>query len=374
MKVYLFTALLSLSLAFSANAQIAEPYSIKGTLEGAIDGDTVALATAQGQSLTPLETTTIRSGQYKFSGNVEGAQLVYLVGVKDGAAIAVADIILEGGQQSITLYRSQDKAPDVRGCQDYIKWKAISNRYQQIYQQQIELSMTAKMRQVSPIERARAQASIDSLSRLRVSETVAYIRQNKDGKLADMLFEMNYAAFSQSDRVDLLALLSKRNPILPGARRIKEAVEAQERASRLAVGGQFIDFSMADPKGKLLHISDIIKSNKLTLIDFWASWCGPCRAEMPTVKAAYEKYKSKGLEIIGVSLDNTRGSWLSAIEGIGMPWLHVSDLQGWRCSAATLYNVKSIPSCYLVDKNGRIVAKDLRGQQLLSALNNLLGD
>jgi thiol-disulfide isomerase/thioredoxin len=204
----------------------------------------------------------------------------------------------------------------------------------------------------------------------KVQAEIKIIRENKDNMipvafLDDVAYSLEYE--------ELVEICDPKNAFhdAPEMGPLKEMLKSLEKR---APGKMYTDMTINDLNGQPRKLSDWVGKGQYVMIDFWASWCGPCRAEMPTVKAAYEKYKSKGLEIIGVSLDNTRGSWLSAIEGIGMPWLHVSDLQGWRCSAATLYNVKSIPSCYLVDKNGRIVAKDLRGQQLLSALNNLLGD
>lgn len=100
------------------------------------------------------------------------------------------------------------------------------------------------------------------------------------------------------------------------------------------------------------------------LLDFWASWCGPCLAEVPNVKAVYEQYKDKGFEIYGVSLDDKKDAWVNAIEKHDLPWIHVSSLKGWECPVAKIYNVTGIPKMYLLDKEGRIVAMDLRGEAL----------
>ena len=129
---------------------------------------------------------------------------------------------------------------------------------------------------------------------------------------------------------------------------------------------------MDTPDGKTLKMSDFVDNNKYTLIDFWASWCGPCRAEMPTVAKAYDEFHAKGLEIVGVSLDNEKGDWVSAISMLNMPWPQVSDLKGWECAGAQLYNVRAIPANLLIDQQGRIVAQDLRGEDLLQKLAELL--
>ncbi|MDW8289051.1 MAG: TlpA disulfide reductase family protein, partial [Flammeovirgaceae bacterium] len=111
---------------------------------------------------------------------------------------------------------------------------------------------------------------------------------------------------------------------------------------------------------------------KVVLIDFWASWCGPCRRENPNVVKLYEKYKHKGFEIYGVSLDRDRKAWIEAIKEDGLPWIHVSDLKFWQSEAAKLYNISAIPTTVLLDKEGKIIAKNLRGKALEEAIEKVL--
>ena len=135
---------------------------------------------------------------------------------------------------------------------------------------------------------------------------------------------------------------------------------------------QYIDFGMETPDGKPIKVSDFVGKNKYTLIDFWASWCGPCRAEMPTVVKAYDEFHEKGLEIVGVSLDSNKNDWVRAIGELQMTWPQMSDLKGWDSFGAQLYNVHAIPTNVLVDQKGRIVAENLRGEYLLQKLATLL--
>ncbi len=128
------------------------------------------------------------------------------------------------------------------------------------------------------------------------------------------------------------------------------------------IGAEAPDFAQATPEGKLLKLSDL--RGKVVLIDFWASWCGPCRRENPNVVRMYNVYKDKGFEILGVSLDRDRQRWLDAIQADGLTWPHVSDLQQWSNAAAQLYGVNSIPHTVLLDKEGRILARNLRGEAL----------
>ncbi len=127
---------------------------------------------------------------------------------------------------------------------------------------------------------------------------------------------------------------------------------------------------LPNPEGKEIALSSL--RGKVVLLDFWASWCGPCRKEMPNVVNAYAKYKSKGFEIYGVSLDQDRDRWIEAIAKDGMTWPQVSDLKYWESNAARLYNVQSIPYTLLLDKEGKIIDKNLRGEALDKRLAELL--
>lgn len=133
-------------------------------------------------------------------------------------------------------------------------------------------------------------------------------------------------------------------------------------------GSLYKDLTMDDLNGKQVKLSQWVGKGKYVLVDFWASWCGPCRAEMPNVVEAYKRFKDKGLEIIGVSFDSNKLQWSAAVEKLGMTWPQMSDLKGWQSAAGAVYGIRSIPSNILLDPEGRIVAMDLREAKLLDVL------
>lgn len=138
------------------------------------------------------------------------------------------------------------------------------------------------------------------------------------------------------------------------------------------IGGDAPDFTSNTPEGNELSLSDL--RGKVVLVDFWASWCGPCRRENPHVVEAYHKYHEKGFDVLGVSLDKTKDRWLQAIEKDGLIWHHVSDLKGWQNAVAKQYGVSSIPHTVLVDAEGKIIARNLRGAQLAAKLQEMFGE
>ena len=147
---------------------------------------------------------------------------------------------------------------------------------------------------------------------------------------------------------------------------------AEQKADTVASTKLKIEFTMADMDGKQVSVADEFAKHKVTVIDFWASWCGPCRQEMPNLVRIYDKYKDQGLGIVGVSLDEDKSEWTEAVKSMNMTWTQLSDLQGWNNAAAQKYGIQAIPFTVVVDSEGTVIDAGLRGEQLETAIGKLL--
>lgn len=218
-------------------------------------------------------------------------------------------------------------------------------------------------------------------------DSIAYaLGQDLGRNFSTNQIEINQDAFyqglmsaSNSDEKPLLSLDDRRSLLMKLQQevRARQMAEAQKNPpkqaapqSAVSTGQVAPEISLPTPEGELMKLSDL--RGKVVLVDFWASWCKPCRAENPNVVRMYNKYKDQGFEIYGVSLDRTKDAWLKAIEKDGLTWHHVSDLKFWNSEAAQTYGVRGIPYTVLLDKEGKIVAESLRGQALEDKVASML--
>jgi peroxiredoxin len=214
---------------------------------------------------------------------------------------------------------------------------------------------------------AQARAAFEKLqeaSRLRIRHFIDSIGPGPVAYLATSML----SADEDYSYLDSLANRFARER--PGKIYTQKMLAFMEMPRRLAIGKPAPEFSLPDPAGKMLSLSSF--RGNWVLLDFWASWCKPCRAENPFLRAVAEKYKAKGLRIFSVSLDGEREAWMKALVQDQMSWAHVSDLKGWENAASRQYGIQSIPASFLLDPQGRIAAKNLRGNLLLEKLEEVL--
>ena len=198
---------------------------------------------------------------------------------------------------------------------------------------------------------------------------INYVKQNPSKYMA--LMALNSTLSPGFDAIEMEKIFANINPELRNTYFGKQVAERIASFKKTQEGVEAQDFTQPDVDGKLVKLSDY--KGKYVLIDFWASWCAPCRRENPNLVKVYEQYKSKGFEILGVSMDKAadKAKWLKAIADDKLTWKQVGDLKGWENSAAAQYDVKAIPMNFLIDPKGKIIAKDLRGAALETKVKEL---
>ena len=342
-------------------------YTIQGTVEGVADGDTVYLQNFENNNLVKIDSAIVKNGTFEFKGQADSiVKSSYVTYMKNDKRMLTL-LFVENGNIKVAL---NEKDSQVSGtpCNDTYQnfmtsYKAIGEELKAIYTKaQQDSTLTAEQRDsLMTLLDEKQEQGMD-----KVYQTISDCIETPVG----VHLLVSFASSFDIEKVE--PLLNK----IPAAYANDEGVVAlKEHAAtvaKTAVGKKFIDFEMNTPEGKSVKLSDFISKNKYTLIDFWASWCGPCRQEMPNVVAAYNEFKAKGFGIVGVSLDNNLESWKKAIKDLNITWAQMSDLKGWQCEGAALYGVRAIPATVLVDQEGTIVARNLRGDELKAKLAELM--
>lgn len=352
------------------SASAADGYKISGVAEGVEKGDTVYLCEMQGFfSLVPLDTAYVDdAGRFEFKGDFDGLAYRTILPMHGGKPAACVDLLLENADFTVQAFADPNKKAVVKGGPANRMYEEYQ-KGEKVYDDQINQPWSIVMDSTSTREaKDKARAEVDSLTRIKDAYTKRFLMDHIPSAVSDMLFALNSNKMTEEEKKAAMDKMDKGHHYYYYKKLLAE--RAAEAAT--AVGKRYTDLAMPDPQGKTVKVSDYVGKNKYTLIDFWASWCGPCRAEMPTVVKAYADYHKKGFEVVGVSFDNNKEAWVKAIRQLNLPWPHMSDLKGWECAAASAYNVKGIPANVLVDTKGNIVAKNLRGQDLLDKLAELL--
>ena len=202
--------------------------------------------------------------------------------------------------------------------------------------------------------------------------TRTVLDQNRDNLFGVMLLSQQLGyELSGQELLDEIAKFPAEMQQTDALVRLKENAEQMIKTD---IGQPFIDIAQPNADGEQVSLESVVRNpaNKYVLLDFWASWCGPCMGEVPHLKKTYDEFRKKGFEIYGVSFDEDRGDWLGAVEQNGMDWLHVSEVKGFDNQAAKDYAIQGIPSNFLIDGQGTIVARNLRGEALYEKISELL--
>ncbi len=343
-------------------------YLLTGNING-LDNGWAYLYHPEKEQQVP-DSAEIVNGSFTFKGIAVQPEFVLLGYDQHGQKRFPLGFFLEGGKITIkgtvdSLYKA-----DITGsaAQEELKKfnalrKPIEEKQKELYEAYQVASMSGDAQKAGEIQRQ--YEALEGESKALVAK---FVKENPASYVSAFQLAQTFAYDAVPEELEpLYSGLDEKIKTSHFGKAVKKSLDA---AKATAIGSEAPDFILNDVNGKPVSLAAY--KGKYILLDFWASWCGPCRQENPAVVKAYNTYKSKGFDILGVSLDEKKDKWEQAIKQDNLTWTHVSDLKGWESDVAALYEVRAIPMNYLLDKEGKIIAKSLRGEDLIKKLGEIL--
>lgn len=374
-KIYLLALI---AISFVSCNQEPKGYKISGTTDFE-DGTRLILSLRDESNMTTgvkeIDTTVVLNGKFEIKGKVEDLDLYFLREEKTNQMIS---LILENANIEIQLHKDSIQTSVVKGTfqnDELIKFnKEFTNMQNSLQEFQTVNSekMQAAIQNNDTVVSNQLKKEYFALRDKMEAFQGDYAKKNNKSFVSVLIIKdlLNNPSVTPEEVSDMYNNLDAELKTNKHAKKIEEILE---NLSKLAIGKKAPDFSAKSPDGNEVSLKSSLGS-KVTIIDFWASWCKPCRVENPNMVALYNEFKDSGLSIIGVSLDQEGKleEWKNAIAQDNLTWYHLSNLKFWQDPIAELYNVKSIPAIFVLDANGIIVAKDIRGEELKNKVKELI--
>ncbi len=340
-------------------------FKITGSVDNqTLNGKTIFIKERINREWKSIDSTKIENQKFSFKGKNDTSRIVYLVYSNQENKRVRQAFVLENAEISVSVdssnYMTFKGTPDNELLQQYQDQKNAFNKKSEGFYS------TFKNSNKTPCLRAAFDKKQDELNAEEVSIDKNFAIKHVNTLVGTHVFVNSFYEYNLAEKQTVVNLM---NPETKKNTRIQEIIADMEVETKVAVGKQFIDIELAMYNGKTLSLSELVGKTDYVLIDFWASWCGPCMEFLPELQAFYSKYKGTKLEIYGVSLDDSKDAWAAAIKSHKIEWKLVSDLKGWKCKGSRTYAVNSIPSTVLIDKTGKIVGKNLSIIQMEEIIN-----
>ena len=348
-----------------------ESFVINGELRGDVENGTeVFLKTTDSlrRTMIEIDTALVENGQFTFTGVSEKPELHYIF--IDGVP-GNAPVILENGEIRFGVQKDSLSFVDLKGTPQNNMFMTYLEEYRML--SSMSRSMNDEFRKANVAKDTAAVMALREeymeLQERAKDYELDFVKENPNALISALVLEKFLSAKTVPVK-EIDSIFESFSPEIKATEPGKRIAKQLKTAKATTIGAKAPEFSGPTPDGAQLALNEI--KGKVTLIDFWAAWCKPCRMENPNIVAVYNKYKNKGLNVVGVSLDRKKEDWLGAIESDGLAWNHISNLQYFQDPIAQLYSVNAIPAAFLLDENGVIIAKNLRGPALEQKVAELL--
>ena len=330
-------------------------FKVEGEVKGIDDGDTLLI---MADTPTPLDTLVVKDGKFEWKGDADSVFLCTVVAPK---SMTSAMFFREPGTIHLLLSAAGDSKVSGTEANDGL--------------QEFSIVLTESQKEAEALMTKVYTDSLDQKQQEEIYTQLAELQKGVGQKIKELALknlsnEFGYFLLTQlaySDefsKEELTETISKLPSKFQERQAVKDILKMLGETFSTEIGEIIYDFKMKSPEGKELSIIDLIKQNKITILDFWASWCQPCREEMPVMKKMLADYQEKGLGIVGISIDDKEDAWKNGIKDLELPWPQISDLKGWTSNIARSFGLQAIPYMVVVDQEGKILAKDLRGEKL----------
>ena len=370
----------AITVLISCNKAGENEYIVTGTIKGIADGKTAILEVQdETGALKPVDTVKIEKEKFIFKGSAKEPDM-YLLSVE--TVEGKIPFILENGDIEMTINKDSIAITKVTGTYNNEELNSYKAKGMEIQKKMMKFQKdnTAKMNQAQQTKDTVVMNSLrKEYSKFQeefITQSDAYVASHPKAFISALIIEgmFNQMAPDIAKITKFYNGLDKEVKDTKHGKKIKKQLDELTKpvaaVENVGIGSAAPDFSAPSPEGKTVSLKQSM--GKVTIVDFWASWCKPCREENPNMVALYKEFHAKGLNIIGVSLDDDATKWKDAIAKDKLTWTHVSNLKNFEDPIATLYSIKSIPSTFILDASGKIVAKDLRGAELKTKVAELL--
>jgi peroxiredoxin len=358
-------AILVLALAVVSCQTAKDKFTIKGSITGAETGKVYLQKLVDGQPVN-VDTTDLVGGKFTFEGKMEMPDFRIL---RLNDQDYFAQFFLENASISVKAKKDSLRNTKVTGSSSQDVFQIYINEMERLNKEVMALQEKYQGAMASGNTSDAEKVKIDYQAMIDNNKvyTKNFVKEHPNSVVSAFVTLSQLAGQLEDEELESLT-----NSLAPEIEKSEYVVKLKEMVAekkKTAIGVEAPDFTLNDPEGKPIQLSSL--RGKVVLIDFWASWCAPCRQENPNVVKLYQQYHPKGFEILGVSLDRGKEEWVQAIKDDQLAWLHVSDLQYWQSAPARLYGVNAIPQTFLLDKDGKIIGKGLRGEKLEQKLKEL---